>query len=632
MVDIWAVLLQTMTASGVALLILAIKHMFRDKLPPKWQFGIWSVLGIVMLIPAGRGGRYVLFNWPLIVDLLRGLTGDYSFTRVQFPFPILTSVPKSVYDWLFVIYVLGVIVHLLNYAVSYVRLRRILTRGREIDDNRMGVLLPIAAALKVPLCKCIEVPGLPSAFVCGVFSPVLALPSEADVDEKVLMHELLHLKKHDTFWSIPVCFFKSIHWCNPLLTHCGNLVLNDLEARCDQMVLELLDGEARRDYGRILLAMANDRYAGTPGATCINNGGSAIRQRIEAIARFKLYPVGMKLVSICAGVILLVPMTLGVQAASLYETGSVTPLDLASARTLYCTTPAGAFDCYAKAMLTGKDALRVMCAPEELQEELASVFGEWEPQLPEDPVIQSGYYIYNLRLTGDVCEGLLVMVLSSPPSENILLLGYQPLRVEKEHDRWVVTELDDVQSMEVPEITTVNWGCAELPGFRYSAQYEDFVIEVQCQTIYDVDNLIYSSGLFGGTNGFDLTPKPNAEFSQVAITQNKTITHLGTQEQRDGITHLGLGLEPMMAEDPRPDRTDSYNPQSSSSAASDGSSWCNLTLEPGWGPTLNLYGGGSKFQSDEYPEEVPTYYFAELYVNHKFITSLDLVLQEGGPR
>ena len=55
-------------------------------------------------------------------------------------------------------------------------------------------------------------------------------------------------------------------------------------------------------------------------------------------------------------------------------------------------------------------------------------------------------------------------------------------------------------------------------------------------------------------------------------------------------------------------------------------------MDPGWGPVLDLLGGGSKFPADMYLEELPEYYFADLYINHQYITSLDLVLKEGGPQ
>ena len=67
MTDLWAFLMQTLTASGAALLLLLIKALFRDKLSPRWQFASWGVLALVLLMPAGIGGRYVLFNWPFVV-------------------------------------------------------------------------------------------------------------------------------------------------------------------------------------------------------------------------------------------------------------------------------------------------------------------------------------------------------------------------------------------------------------------------------------------------------------------------------------------------------------------------------------------------------------------------------------
>ena len=69
--DSWAFLLQTLTASGVAALLLIVKRMFQDKLSPRWQFAAWGILAMVLLVPAGLGGRYVLFNWPMLVEMSR---------------------------------------------------------------------------------------------------------------------------------------------------------------------------------------------------------------------------------------------------------------------------------------------------------------------------------------------------------------------------------------------------------------------------------------------------------------------------------------------------------------------------------------------------------------------------------
>lgn len=627
MTDLWGFLLQTLTASGVAGLLLLLKALFRDKLPPKWQFGIWGVLAVSILCPAGLGGRYSLVNWGFVLELLKGMAGEYTFTQVMLPFPLITK-PETVFDWLFVGYAAGAALQLGIYTVSYLRLKNVLRHGQTPSPEVYDQLRRVGEAYDLPVCGAVIVPGLPSAFLCGVLRPVLVLP-DADVDDKVILHELIHLKNRDTVWSMVICLLRSLHWCNPLLAFCAKQAGNDLEARCDQMVLELLEGEDRRDYGKILLSMANDRYANTPGATCVNNGGKAIRQRIEAIARFRLYPAGMGLVSVCVGIILLLPIVVGTKAVTLYDNVG-RESRLASARSVYCTTPAGAFDCYAKAVLTGKDEYRIMCAPEDMQAELAAEFDQWEPVVPIDPVISSGYYIYNLVKDGNGYEGLLVMQLSSPPADHLLLLGAQRLRVEQERGRWVVRELEAIWSAECPETTTINWSCFELPAFRYGSTHGDFEVELRYQTVYDVDNWIYANGFYAGRTSFDTTAKPDAEFSQVAISMKRTINHLGTQEQRDEITHIGLGLAPVMVGEECPEGADIYQPQSSSSFTTDGESWTNRTMEPGWGPFVDLYGGGSKYQAEEIVPERPEFYLCWLYINHEFVADLKLLPLEGG--
>ena len=374
--DIWAFLLQTLTAAGVAALMLVLKYMFRDKLSPRWQFAAWAVLGLVLLLPAGMGGRYVLFRWSWLVETWKAvLAGDYTFTRVTAPIPLPPGhAPENVWDWLFLAYLAGVLLLLGRYLLSYLRLRRALKRGGR-PSARQDRVEAVAARYGLKSCPALEVEGLPSAFLCGVVSPVLALPAGAEVDDKVLLHELLHLKHHDTLWGVVLCLVRCVHWCDPLLWYCVDRAGNDLEALCDQRVLEHLEGEERRDYGHILLSMANQRYPRAPGTSSLANGGENIRRRIEAIAHFKRYPAGMALVSVCILLTLAVPLAVGARATEVWNKGENNTFDrqfeLASARTVYCSTPAGALDTYAKAILTGRQSYRAMCAPEADQAQLA---------------------------------------------------------------------------------------------------------------------------------------------------------------------------------------------------------------------------------------------------------------------
>ena len=561
MFDIWSFLLQTLTVSGVAALILLIKALFKDKLPPKWQFAVWSVLGLMMLIPAGLFGRYALFRWQIPIEIIKSWFGVYSFTKVLFPIPIIKGMPQTIADWLFVIYVLGILVFIAKYIISYFKLKRVLKLGFAPSEEKMARIGAIATNHNIKLCKVIEVADLPSAFVCGVIHPVLVIPAGNDIDKKIILHELFHLKNRDTLWSVIISALRCLHWCNPLIVYCANRALNDMESRCDQYVLETLEGEERREYGHILLSMANERFSKTPGSTCINNGGKNIRERIENIARFKKYPHGMGLVSVCVLILLAFPLVIGAQAASLYEFDNSVQLTLASARSTPCTTPAGAFDAYGKSILDRNGYYRAMCAPESMQADLlkemlendkAGIYPIWEPELDEWADTQSGYYIYNLKhIDSDTYEGLFVVELNYPPDGkaaeiNKSYLAVQNLRVEKENGRWVAIPLEDFRHVETIS-QSLAWGCLGLPGITYAGESNDIRIEVTYQTIHTIDSTVANQNdlWFMSSSYYDTTPKPNAEFTNAARSQTTKCIYIGSDANKDSITQIGLSIAPV---------------------------------------------------------------------------------------
>ena len=55
MTNLWAFLLQTLYVTGVGLLLLAIKTLLKDKLSPRWQYAVWSVLALRICFRPIRG-------------------------------------------------------------------------------------------------------------------------------------------------------------------------------------------------------------------------------------------------------------------------------------------------------------------------------------------------------------------------------------------------------------------------------------------------------------------------------------------------------------------------------------------------------------------------------------------------
>ena len=369
MTSIWSFLLQTLTVSLVALLLLVLKAIFRDKLSPRWQYGVWVLLAARCLLPAGLAGQGLLplNGWVEMAKtwaesgLSSAYSGPWTAVTVTSPLPWVVSAPRSVTDWLFVVYCGGILFWLVWFLAGYLRLRRSLTVLPEGDEQ----VARVARRYGLPLPRVARAP-VASAFVCGPLRPVLVLPEGREVDDKVILHELIHLKYGDLWLNLLCCLLRCLHWCNPFLWWVFHRVGNDAEALCDQRVLERLEGEERRDYGRILLSMADDRYARQPGTTSMANGGRNIKSRIQSIARFKRYPRGMALVSLCI-VAILAPACLAgsAQASALpaisdHEArGQLTEDELrtallrgfAAARSARPSTPAGALDCYAKAVV-----------------------------------------------------------------------------------------------------------------------------------------------------------------------------------------------------------------------------------------------------------------------------------------
>ena len=639
MFDFWGFLLQTLTVSGVAVLLLIVKAILKDKLPPKWHFSVWIVLGIIILFPAGIFNRYTLFNWQIVIDFLKILIKDYSFTRVLFPIPVVKELPDTFSEWLFLIYAIGVVISLVTYLISYIRLRVVLRKGNSPDIETISIINTIGHKYKIKPCEAVVVSGLPSAFVCGIIRPVLVIPENLP-DEKVILHELFHLKNRDTFWSMIICCFRSLHWCNPLINYCANLAINDMESRCDQFVLEQLEGEEIRDYGQILLSMSNERFAKTPGSTCINNGGKNIRERIESIARFKKYPVGMGLVSVCVIIALTCSLMVGVQATDIPDSHKTDYWSLAKAKSSHCTTYAGAFDTYAKAVMTESRIYRIICAPENLQAELIkSTDRNWNCELRGTHDSSENYYIYNLESPKkDIYEGILVIKLSGVPNdvewtEGMSYLAYQKIRTYKENGRWVVTPLYELNYVETKQ-NLGRYGCMDIPSvITYTSTISNYRLDIRFQTIYTVNNKVENNdaitSILGGSY-YGTVPIPDAKFSEAYDNQETTLTHLGTKEERKSVKKIGVSAKPVYPGQERPQNlTPAVGCDNISSSSSDGSNFSIQKTDYDWGPELTLSGGGGGGTFKQLLNvETPEYYVADLYINDELAAQMELYLQE----
>ncbi|MCI7473422.1 MAG: M56 family metallopeptidase [Clostridiales bacterium] len=543
MENIWAFLMQTLTASVAAVLLLIAKRLFLDKLSPRWQYGVWAILALRVLLPAGLLGRFLLPEGRMVLEttkltveanLSSTLTPPYTVTEVAAPIPLLRPVlPTSVTDWLFYLYAAGVILTLLWFLLTYAALRRKVVRGRTPAPEVTAQLERVAKeyGLKVPR-RVVVMTEAESAFVCGPLSPVLVLPERA-VDDKVLLHELLHLKYGDLWAGVGICLLRCLHWCNPLLWYCWNRAQNDSEALCDQRVLERLEGEQRREYGVILLSMAEDKYARAPGTTSMANGGRNIKDRIGAIARFKRYPRGVALGAGCVAVVLAVTCLTGTGGAvAVPEYDRRGSFAMTAALLNRPTTVAGALDTYAKAVLCNSSVYFAMVAPEEERTQAIQAVGEpfEEVDLYASPFSDLGYCwtrpawqaewsVMNLLPdgAGGYTGTLFFVPLEGDETKGVAV---QQVAVRPEGEFWTVIPLGELESwVGFAETGVPRWLPLNLktPGITYVGETDRLRIEVDLRMQLGIDRTVstYRPELVGYLSGgwVEPAPRPSTPFT-----------------------------------------------------------------------------------------------------------------------
>lgn len=652
MTNLWAFLLQTLYVAGVGLLLLAIKTLLKDKLSPRWQYAVWLVLALRILLPAYTGKYYVLLPLPLWVETAKVMvephwasayTNVYEATQVTSPIPWLTGAPVSLSDWLFLLYVVGVVVTLLWYLISWLRLCLLLRQGTPVPADVQEQIERIGKTYGCKTCRAIELPGLPSPMVCGVFRPVLALPKGKALDDHVILHELLHLNYKDALQNVFWCFCRALHWCNPIVRLLLNRVGNDMESLCDQRVLERLHGEDRRNYGISLLAMANDKYPRAVGTTSLSNGGKNIAQRIEAIVRFKRYPRGMALASVCVVVVLAASCLVGMvdKEEPLYGMmyfGPKTDREVAISHLNYCTTVAGALDTYAKGIINESSLCLAMATTGETQKEMEAlartgtyrglpseieVYHAIDHDVPSKESVryQLGYVYYdkmeapsvrNLQKEKDGSySALLVLYVTQvlDPELHYITddegkIGGQlvfSLKVWKEGVRYVVQQLGD--SVLYTEGIAGTYSPYLVPALKtYAAEGNSGSVVVTCRSSHRVGTYYTSSGIFGGTSQLREDPDPNAEFwEEVPSYQYQTeYTFSGSEAEKAALTQVESKTKPIGIGGKVIEQSNSYSSRNDSGnfiewTDGDGRYRCSKYLEGLWDGTLVCNGGTSQY-------------------------------------
>ena len=615
--NIWAFALQTLAASATAAALLALKALFRRHFSPRWQYGMWAVLAAALLLPA-RGGGLLFPTLGLHLETLKTAvesslhsvySAPYDVTQIGLPIPLPPSqAPGSVTDWLFVLYMVGVVFSLFVSAASYMRLRVSLRQAVPAGPQQLAQVEQVCTLYGLrPCTRTVISARTPTAFICGFVRPILVLPA-GGTDDKVILHELLHRKYGDVLSGMVICVLRCLHWCNPLIRYALRRAQADCEALCDQRVLEKLEGEDLREYGRILLSMADSRFSRTPGTSSIANGGRNIRARIESITRFRLYPRDMRLVSGCIAVVMLFScagwLQTPLRAWYDYEASVSIAERMTFARLHRAESARDAFFLYAAALERADGCILARVTPLSSHSELAAQLSASGGTLPIDDPPFGHCALYSLREESDSASALLIFESGHCYS----------LRADKLSDGWIVECLDRwVQNIEAFGFYSAN----ELPPLEtYSASTELFDAEVTARYIIlaDAPEASESSALYDPT----LYENGLAEYT-FRIGHGLRFRWKGSEA-----AEISGALEAFAGSPPSGDLPDPWLPDETVSSSSSGSSAFSSLFQPG--ELRDLGGsGGSGPAEDWQPPALPDGYVLSVYRSGELLDTVLLL-------
>ncbi len=147
-----------------------------------------------------------------------------------------------------------------------------------------------------------EHPDLRSPFILGVIKPGIYLPMGLDGHTRgfILLHERAHLRRLDHVVK-PLCWVAlAIHWYNPFAWMAFLLMSRDMEAACDDRVLEQLGMEVKADYSAALLELATNRRFPAPSPLSFGEGDAKFR--IKNVLNFKKPALWVTIVAIVVAV------------------------------------------------------------------------------------------------------------------------------------------------------------------------------------------------------------------------------------------------------------------------------------------------------------------------------------------
>ena len=301
----------------VILAVLLVRLLLR-RLPKKYSYLLWSVVGIRMLVQIQLPARFGLLSlWHYMTQQISGsqlLTAPKQLTNMQkitdpqagaqnlqpagqlITGQTVTGAARGLsqagakagsgWDHLLqicmLIWIAGMIVLLLYGILSYFKCRRMTVQAVHMEGNIW------------------ECDHLATPFVLGIVRSRIYIPFHLSAEEKpyILAHETYHIRRGDPIVRLLAFVLLTFYWINPFVWIAYFLMIRDMEMSCDEAVLLQLGTQIKKAYSNSLLTFATGRKQVTFSPLAFGESGTS--GRIKNILDFKKPKVWGSLLAILA--------------------------------------------------------------------------------------------------------------------------------------------------------------------------------------------------------------------------------------------------------------------------------------------------------------------------------------------
>lgn len=323
----------TVFSSVTALIIIAIKQIFKCRIPPGIGMVMWVVLLARLICPIFPESRISVYNLiPAGREIMYSLTNDIGDELASYeeektleenPYVIITTeeaeqtleeskskseqndTPVTIGEYLIndvgneavssakrlnsiilAVYAAGTLLCMTVNTVIYVCVKKRVLKNSElcIDEKMTETYFLTAEKLGISKKKLPPLRYGNSAMLVGCLNPVVVC--REDMDEKeaafVFAHELSHYKHSDNFVIIFSTYVACMFWYNPLIWIVKKILRDDVEVLCDSRTIDCF-GMSSAEYAKMICRHSLYDEAAAVGCH-MSATGRSLKTRLRSIS------------------------------------------------------------------------------------------------------------------------------------------------------------------------------------------------------------------------------------------------------------------------------------------------------------------------------------------------------------